>query len=164
MCAARAKPEFPPLLAPGLHSLTVDGLRALCVDAFPNSRSRAGIMNNLCTVIARLQADGVSGALWVNGSFLTAKINPDDVDVVLRMEGILYDSGTQETRDAVDWLNDNLYATHKVDSYVFYVWPAGHAMRWLGEYADLYWQKQFGQSRRAIPKGIAELKLSGSVP
>jgi hypothetical protein len=31
------KEEFPPLLSEGFHQLTVEGVKKLCVDAFPDS-------------------------------------------------------------------------------------------------------------------------------
>lgn len=119
-------------------------------------------MANVSQVIDRLITDAVVGDLWVNGSFLTEKIDPDDVDVVLRMEAAAYDFGTHQTQAAVDWLSGNLYASHNVDSYVFFVWPPGHQHHAAGQSLHDYWLKQFGRSRPtsgAIPKGIAELKL-----
>ena len=38
--ASAAKPEFPPLLPVGLHDMTLDELRALCVTPFSLSERR----------------------------------------------------------------------------------------------------------------------------
>lgn len=164
MPADPTKDEYPPLLDIGRHPFTLDTLRMTCVDAFPKSQTRAGIMDNLSQVIARLETDGVVGDLWIGGSFLTKKIDPEDADVVLRMDAAAYESAPRQTRAAVDWLNSNLFVTHKIDSYVFFAWPQDHPLYWHGEYAYAYWMKQWGFSRRDVQKGIAEIKLKGSVP
>jgi hypothetical protein len=44
--------------------------------------------------------------VWIDGSFLTAKTNPDDLDFVVIMPSDIYDSGTPEQRIFVDWLID----------------------------------------------------------
>lgn len=163
MPADASKAEYPPLLEVGRHPFTIEALRVACVDAFPKSKTRAEIMDRLCEVISVLEAAGVVGELWINGSFLTTKIDPADVDVVLRMEASAYDSASPETQAAVDWLNGNLIASHKVDSYVFFAWPKDHPLYWHGEYSYAYWMKQWGWSRRDVRKGFAELELKGSV-
>jgi hypothetical protein len=163
MCAARVKAEFPPLLPIGRHPFTIEELRAKCVDEFPKSNTRAGIMDSLCQVVTRLESNGVMDDLWVDGSFLTKKIDPDDVDLTLQVEAAFYEAAKPETQAAIEWLNDNLYGTHKIDSYVFFVWPKGHQLYWEGEYGYVYWMKQWGWSRGDVKKGMAEIKLAGKV-
>ena len=63
--------------------MTVAQLRSLCVTAFPLSTTRADVMEGLQSVVGRLERERVYGELWIDGSFLTNKINPNDVDVVL---------------------------------------------------------------------------------
>lgn len=75
--------EYPPLLVPGLQPMTLDGLQALCVTSFPLSGTTPRIMAGLKMIIDRLSQYGIRGDLWVNGSFLTRKIDPSDSDVVL---------------------------------------------------------------------------------
>ena len=90
--------EFPPLLPEGRHPMSIEVLRQQCVERFPLSRTRAKIMAGLAEVIERLIQHRVVGELWVDGSFLTEKINPGDVDVVLRVPSSVYDDGTSEQK------------------------------------------------------------------
>ncbi len=71
--------EYPPLLPPGLHHMSLRELRDRCVAAFPHSWSRRTIMELLEGVLARLEAAGGAGDLWIGGSFVTEKEEPDDV-------------------------------------------------------------------------------------
>jgi hypothetical protein len=153
------KPEFPPLLVPGRHNFSLAELRKLCVDLFPLSVTRQMIMIGLENVFKELQKKQIQGELWVDGSFVTQKINPNDVDIVLRVQANFYDNGTQEQRSIVDWLGSNLKDSHYCDSYFFTEWPETHANYWVGHYMYNYWMKQFGFSRGNSYKGIPVLPL-----
>ncbi len=104
MAVPSEKPEFPPLLPLGRHAATLDEIQAHCVDAFPLSKTRQKIMEGLRTVVSRLTRDLVKCELWIDGSFLTAKIDADDCDLVCRVSGEFYDSATEEQQATVDWV------------------------------------------------------------
>ena len=58
-----------------------------------------------------------------------------------------------------DWLISNLKSSLKVDSYVDFEYPEGHALYWEGVYQRAYWMKQYGYDRVASEnlKGIVVL-------
>lgn len=78
-----AKQDFPALLAPGMHTLTLPGIHALAVAPFPGDARRGGLYDNLQKWTEALNACGVRGTLWLDGSFLTEKPGPSDIDCVL---------------------------------------------------------------------------------
>lgn len=132
--------------------------------AFPLSTSRGAIFEGLKKFVERLETDGVEGELWLDGSFLTEKINPKDVDVVLRIDGGLYNSGTVEQRAAVDWVIANQKAALKCDSYVLFEYPdPANPLHEEGKWWYSYWHKQWGFSREDDPKGIAVVSVKASV-
>jgi len=102
-----APPDFPPLFPLGFHYLTVGNIEQVCVDLFPLSTIRATIFNGLVSFIQTLEAAKITGELWADGSYLTEKINPKDIDLVLKIDGTLYNSGTVEQRQAIDWVIAN---------------------------------------------------------
>lgn len=106
--ASSRKKEYPPLLPAGFHVMTVAEVRALCVDRFPLSKKRDEIMTKLETVIDKLRRDRIEGEVWVDGSFLTEKINPKDSDILLHVQADYYDNATLEQQMAIDWVNSNL--------------------------------------------------------
>ncbi len=75
------KLDYPPILPDGLHQKNLEEVQVLCVDAFPLSASRVRLMAGLRAMVDLLTTDGVSGNLWVDGSFLTKKLEPEDVDI-----------------------------------------------------------------------------------
>jgi len=116
-------------------------------------------MTNLEFVIGRLTEAKICGEVWIDGSFLTEKIDADDVDFVLRVDGAFYDTSDATQRAVMDWVNDNLYDTHKCDSYLYSEYAEGDPNYWLGQYMHAYWMKQWGFSRGGVMKGIAVVKL-----
>jgi len=78
-----AKPDFPALLAPGLHTLTLPQLHALAVAPFPQDTRRQDLFDKLTTWAGAVRSAGARGILWLDGSFLTQKPQPNDIDCVL---------------------------------------------------------------------------------
>jgi hypothetical protein len=115
-------PDFPPLLELGWHRMSLSEVRLLCVNGRPEftlSTTRADLMAGLETVVSRLVAARIVGDLWIDGSFVTHKINPKDTDVVLHVDGLsMYECGTHEQRFVIDWIIGNLKNTElHCDSY-----------------------------------------------
>lgn len=77
------QPIFP---AGGFVTLTEDQVEAHCVAPFQGSVRRPLLMTNLRRWIDQLRSIGVHGDLWVDGSFLTMRPEPDDVDVVFLID------------------------------------------------------------------------------
>jgi hypothetical protein len=84
MAAMAAKPDFPPLLAPGFHRLSLDGLRRLC--CFPYNIHRSHLFLHVEQLVQDLLLRHVACELWINGSFLTHKETPGDVDVIVKLD------------------------------------------------------------------------------
>jgi hypothetical protein len=125
--------EFPPLLAIGRHLHSVQEMETLCVTAFPKSATRPTIMAGLHQVIAKLDDDvGIVGELWADGSFLTKKVDPEDVDLVLRMQSDFADTCNAEQDAVIQWVASDLHASHHCHSFVLVHWPEGHQFYWQG--------------------------------
>jgi hypothetical protein len=156
-------PEYPALLPGGLHPMSLGQLRELCVAPFKDrSRTRENIMAGLEAVISRLQRDGVGGDLWVNGSFLTQKIDPSDSDVVLFIDGDALDQFTTQQDDTLVWLeSEERKATHMCDAYADAKFPPGHQDEWIGAALEDYWRRTYGKNGGGR-KGIAVIRLGPS--
>lgn len=155
------EPEFPPLLDIGMHAMSLDELRQLCVATFPGSVTRGAIMDGLIRIITELERAEVDGELWIDGSYLTEKTDPNDVDLSLKMDRDAYDFGTDAQRAVVDWISQNLRHTHLCDSYVFFDSPTDHPLKWHAVWMNAYWIRQWGFSRNSQIKGFAVIRLTG---
>ena len=146
------KEEFPPLLQAGFHKKTMLELRQLCVDGFPQSVRRPKIMEGLDQVVWELSDLKLIAEVWVDGSFLTQKIEPDDSDVVVCIKEDFLKTATREQNI---WLRefqknrkgfkDKFYC----DLYIHVEYD--HA---TSEWMRAYWVRQYGFSRNNEMKGI----------
>lgn len=64
-------------LTPGEHEVTMDELE----EKFAYNFGRRELIKALKTVVSELRAAG-AGRIWIDGSFVTARKRPSDVDVV----------------------------------------------------------------------------------
>lgn len=74
--------EFTALLAPGIHRLSEADLEQLAVMAFPKSVRRQVLFAHLQLWLSALRATGATGYVWLDGSFMTEKPEPSDIDLV----------------------------------------------------------------------------------
>jgi len=152
------KDDHPALLPPGNHRMTLDDLRSLCVEGFPHSTSRPRIAAGLEQVLQRVEKAGIRADVWIDGSFLTEKPDPEDADIVLRISIADLATPTREQTETLDWLNLDLKPEFLCDSYFFFVFPGDDARADFGAEMEAYWKRQFGFSRSEDAKGIAVLQ------
>ena len=67
----------------GLHDCTLQELKK----SFGNNSRRRELTDKLEKYIGKVKKAGISGWLIINGSFVTSKNNPIDIDVVLITKG-----------------------------------------------------------------------------
>lgn len=131
----------------------------MCVNPFPLSNTRQGLMKNLEEVIQTLRDARVVGEIWVDGSFMTQKVDPEDIDILLRIDADTYDNGTPRQQTQIDKVAGGLRDSHNCDSYVHLEWPPGDPQHAGGQRRRKEWMKQFGTGHTDQPKGMAEIVL-----
>jgi hypothetical protein len=137
-----AKPEFPPLLAEGLHAMSLADLKRLCVTEFPLSKRREPIMRSLESLLAALTGAAIKGQVWIDGSFLTGKIDPEDVDlvVVLQEQDFRLAWATLTGKDVLERIAKRQFTNPvKCDSYVNLEYANGSPKYALGQKQRDYW-------------------------
>lgn len=109
-----------------------------------------------------LKAADVKGSIWINGSFTTEKIDPDDIDIAMPIDALAYDGGTPQFRQMIDSIGPSLKMNYRCHGNRFFYWPQGHAHYWFGVWQQAYWLRQWGYSSEPQPtmKGIAVVTLA----
>lgn len=79
---ADAPPSYSFLLPEGMHICDLAEVEQKMVKPFATSTTRKPIFEGLGRYISDCQTHGISGRIWLDGSFVTGKNNPGDVDVV----------------------------------------------------------------------------------
>lgn len=118
-------------------------------------------MDGLRAMVDLLTKEGVRGNLWVDGSFLTKKLEPKDVDIVLEVREAVTAGATDAQKRLLRWFSskqrdDRIQKSrdYACDCYLFSDAPSPRNMR------D-YWKGQFGRDRGNNPKGIFVLHING---
>lgn len=141
------KEEYPALLPLGFHEKTLKELHALCVAPFAErSFTRSLIMQGLEIVAQNMLNAKIEAKLWVDGSFLTKKLDPSDVDILVELRGEYYDSASSDQIQLLEALDANAYKDKlRVDSrtWKFYE-DEGHPDYWGSRWWQAYWLKFFG--------------------
>jgi len=81
--------------------ITLSEFQRVFVDAFPKSDTRRWLFNNYLDWVFDFQRDVFPYFThWVNGSFVTQKLDPRDIDFVTFLDGRVYD--IKEKRGELD--------------------------------------------------------------
>lgn len=122
---------------------TVEELRHYFVEQFPTSEKRLLLFNNYLRFIYRFQDDVFPYfEQWINGSFVSKKENPKDIDLVTFLDYRVYQSKGEKIMDRF-WsfsLEDEF-----LDSYIVKVYPEDHALHWKYKESCAYWNRLYTQ-------------------
>ena len=151
-----AKVEFPPLLDVGMHEMTLPDLRQLCVGNFPLSTTRGQFMRGIEALCGSLSTALLKTEVWVNGSFLTVKIDPRDADLVVKIPASLLSNASVEQQALIARIVNNEFLG--CDCNIFAEYLHGDPNFAVGDMMVSYWKRQFGFSRGANFKGIAVIR------
>lgn len=142
------KKEFPPLLPPGFHEIPLEEYDDKFVLPFNSPDRRKFLLDRYREFIEILKSFGVSIELWIDGSFLTEKIDPDDIDIVCFLPVNVLSTEAKNTLSMLRKESKVRFSCH------FFIAPLGDQKAASG------WEKDYGFSRRKEPKGIAVIKVN----
>lgn len=149
-------------LPPGRYEADLAGLREVAISRFPDAKRRREVYLNFNLHMQSLVQLGIPVlSRWVDGSFVSAKAEPGDVDVVYAIDGPAFDALPQHTRQAASQLLAG-HATRDqtgVDAFALFVYPQGHAKQKLTTKQQKYWERKWGHDDRVgKDKGYLEVK------
>lgn len=163
MADGQPKPEFPPLFPPGLHVLSEGDLFALTVGRFKTSARRPALWQSLMRFCEELRDEGILPCrIWLNGSFLTEKIEPDDIDLILDMDGAVFDKLSPSGSAFVASLRMQPFHAEPRCLHTFAIinFPIGHLDHTFFLGIRKQWEYDFGRALLSKqPKGIAVLEV-----
>lgn len=170
---------IPPLdtggrLPDGVHRCEMEHIRATFVDQFATSLTRPSIFGGFERLRGDAAAHSIVATQWVNGSFVTDKVDPGDVDVVHFVD---YDHLNELPAAAVHFVRRYLCDTgwdkhdYRTHSQLVPACDPGHPQYDLCQQHRQFWRRWFGRERDLVapdgtvaagsPKGILEVALSG---
>ena len=151
------KPDYPALLPPGIHKLTMQDVFDLAVKPFTADSQRSVLFNKLRLWETEVKNSGLRGVMWIDGSFLTQKLGPGDIDCVMWNPQWIDAAGdTPANRQALQRLFDpsTVKTLYGLDFYVEAP-PADNLV-----HREAYWKGFLGYCHdRVTAKGFAEIRL-----
>lgn len=154
------KVDWPPLLAPGRHYKTLSEIRDLCVDGFTGAAFavREKLFHSFEQVFQDLLLANIACQIRVDGSFVTEKPEPGDVDVIVAIDLDVMDLLSDQQRSVVDNINsyDDYY---KLDISAYTAYPRGHPFFGGLFDADTVTSDYGIENGEAFLKGIAVMRL-----
>ena len=164
--------NFDPLgyLTPtGKHTIPIADFRSRFVEAFDQSSTRLEIFNGYIRYLNELK--GIIGNIakltqWIDGSFVTSKLNPGDIDLVSFLDNQIVEK-YEDRLQAL--LSSEARKAYCVDGYVVRVYPQYHPNHFRTISDIAYWNDWFGrtkpnQNRKRYQKGYIEIKHISSSP
>lgn len=148
------------MLPAGLHDCSVEDFIAVFVDNFPTSQRRKIIVDTLWDFAQDVFAIGIPCEFWVDGSFVTTKVNPNDADLVLFMQipnmnilGPQLAAFRQKYAGVLD-----IYFAYAVSSENQQQANPADYQKFVNN--RNYWRGQFGFDRTDSPKGIVRISCN----
>lgn len=121
---------------------------------FPESTRRPKLLEQLCVYLKLLAETGVKAEIWLDGSFTTEKIEPDDVDMVVVYDPVSVNAMPHSARLGFKTLLNTNIAKTRYDIHVFAVDDRDRD-------GKAYWRGFFGFMRdERTPKGIATIGVN----
>lgn len=101
---------------------------------------------------------------WIDGSFVTTKINPNDIDLVSIIPFEIYEANLE--RIVNELIAHNARMIYGVDAYIVPNYPQDHKRHIITQADLIYWKDLFGntratnRSKQRFPKGIIQLNIT----
>lgn len=159
-------------LPPGRYEMPFNEAKTLFVDAFPDSETRLENWNCFMEYVENLITLGINDMqMWIDGSFVTNKTNPNDIDCVLYIKvNILNSLNVQQQSILSKVLVPQERETHELIKQSFHTDP--YLLLDITDcpehpnYTEIinrheYWKDWWGHDRQGNAKGYIILSVKG---
>lgn len=149
-------------LPAGLHQSDLSEMKVHLVDGFPHSIRRPVVFDGYRRHTADLQTIDVSISQFVGGSFVSAKDDPSDVDLLGMGDQAAVDALAPADRSRLFQLfqGPGSKATHECDAYFLASFPDTDPAFPHFRTQRKYWMGEFGFDRLDKPKGILKVEVT----
>jgi len=141
-----------------------DDFKQVFVESFEDTSTRHKTFEKFEAYIAEFQTEICkSFTLWVNGSFVSRKINPNDIDVVFLLDYKIQEQFEGLIRSKFTAIKT--WKTTQVDAYILKLFPEDHQMFKATTFDKYYWVDKFSNSKmnkegKSFSKGFIQIKIS----
>ena len=141
---------------------TFETFETLLVQSFSKDSTRHSILEGYKKYLIKLKSIlNVGFYQWVDGSFVTEKINPNDIDIVTFVDYKVFFS--KETA-LMGLTSPESKLIYKVDAAFVPVYPINHKLHQVTVWDIHFWENFYGHTRpdnqnNKMPKGFIQLNF-----
>jgi len=141
--------------------LSEGDFREIFVDSFNKDSCRYEIFRNFSSYNQDFKKFiSKDFKLWVNGSFVTKKVNPTDIDFLIIVDYEIYQLKTSIIKS--QFIKNTSLKKYKLDAYLLVEYPKNHELYKQVQLDLAYWRDWFtktrlSRNRKRHPKGFIEL-------
>jgi hypothetical protein len=148
------------LLPSGRHAATVSEIEQRFVSTFPTSVTRRALLDGWRRQTEELLTLIDIESEWINGSFVTTKRDPRDIDMAVFVRVESWNALDNPTRQRVVSLTQGPEPKLRFgcDSYPIFIVPDGDPLESTYLYWRGYWDRQWSRDRLGAPKGYVEVR------
>lgn len=144
--------DFPAVLELGIHKKTMTEFEVWVITQFPNSESKVKLLKHFQRLIIKIQEFKISFEVWIDGSFLTTKPQPLDIDLLI----------LAKKRDVNKYVQDRFYSffsnENKHNIKMLYSCAVSYIIK--GQKRDYdFWYNWFSKSRQGQSKGFISIEF-----
>ncbi len=138
--------------------------KASFVESFEVSSTRQKIFSSYLEFLSRFEEEITPNFIqWIDGSFVTNKENPKDIDFVTLIDFDIFEKNEEliESKFRLRGAKANFGG---LDAYALKVYPENHERKNITEYDKVYWKNWFSETKKnrlkkKYPKGFLEIKF-----
>ena len=143
--------------------IDLEEFEKLFITNFPNSESRNRLFQNYLSYIQKIK-DEIDSTFyqWIDGSFVTSKLNPNDIDLVTFLNFEIYENSLPKL---TDFQGDKLKKEQNLDCYFVKEYPIEHKnYEVITKYDSVEWFHLFSKTRvhrngKRYSKGIIQINF-----
>jgi hypothetical protein len=134
------------------------------VDAFPDSTKRKVLFDNYLRYVEQFSKEITSNfTQWINGSFVTQKEEPNDIDIVTFLDEKYYIKDEEDT--SLDKYYSFSWYDRGIDAYIVGDFSKGtqkytdHTLYFKEQWFNLFTKNRANDSEIIFPKGFLEIQF-----
>lgn len=152
-------------LLQGIHKIDINAFVETFVDSYPKSNTRKKIFEGYCNYCIFLSHFNFVKRQWINGSYVTKKIDPNDIDIVNFVDSKAVDSNalliSYIKRLETDY--DYVCRKYSCDTHFVTEYPEDDIRYTMFENSAAYWSDVkkgvYSTDKYGVLKGIIELEF-----
>lgn len=146
------------LLPEGIHTCDEETFYDRFVEKFPESTTRKLIAEGFLRLRHEVAEHGIDAKQWIDGSYVTIKQNPGDIDIVSFIDYERINSLPDDARSFCEKVlngREHTKTHYQTHSFLVPTCSKDHPYYTIYNRSRLYWRKWFGTtSERSIPSGL----------